>query len=165
MTRSSAREIAIHLAFALGFSDRTADELLEGSLTRENFQHLGEEEPLYSEFPNEKQRRYITELVRGVDAHGPELDGYIAKYAVGWSFSRISRIAAAVMRVAMYEILYLPEVPAGVAINEAVEIAKRYESPETASFINGILGSFLREELPPERAKAPVLEEETEEEA
>ena len=91
-----------------------------------------------------------------MDAHGPELDGYISKYAVGWSFSRISRMAAAVMRVAMYEILYMPEVPAGAAINEAVEGAKRYETPETAAFINGILGSFVRGELPPERAKAPA---------
>ena len=156
MTRSSAREIAVHLAFALGFSNRTADELLAVSLTRENFEQLKEEDPLYNEFPNEKQRRYITELVKGVDAHGPELDGYIAKYAVGWSFSRISRTAAAVMRVAMYEILYMPEIPAGAAINEAVEGAKRYETPETAAFINGILGSFVRGELPPERAKAPA---------
>ena len=60
------------------------------------------------------------------------------------------------MRVAMYEILYMPEVPAGAAINEAVEGAKRYETPETAAFINGILGSFVRGELPPERAKAPA---------
>ena len=146
MTRSNAREIAVHLAFALGFSDRTADELLEVSLTRENFEQLKEEDPLYNEFPNEKQRRYITELVKGVDAHGPELDGYIYKYAVGWCFSRITLMAAAVMRVAMYEILYMPE----------VEGAKRDETPETAAFINGILGSFVRGELPPERAKAPA---------
>ena len=154
MTRTNAREIAVHLAFALGFSDRTADELLESSLTRESFQQLREEDPLYSEFPNEKQRRYITELVRGVDAHGPELDGYIAKYAVGWSFSRISRIAAAVMRVAMYEILYLPQVPDKVAINEAVEIAKKYLESDVVGFINGILGSFIREERSQEQEPA-----------
>ena len=156
MTRTNAREIAVHCSFELGFSNITADELLDAALTREMFALIGEEEPLYAEFPNEKQRRYITELVKGVDAHGPELDGYIAKYAVGWSFSRISRTAAAVMRVAMYEILYMPEIPAGAAINEAVEGAKRYETPETAAFINGILGSFVRGELPPERAKAPA---------
>ena len=147
MTRSSAREIAVHLAFALGFSNRTADELLAVSLTRENFEQLKEEDPLYNEFPNEKQRRYITELVKGVDAHGPELDGYIAKYAVGWSFSRISRTAAAVMRVAMYEILYMPDVPDSVSINEAVELAKRYDTQDAASFINGILGTFVRKEV------------------
>lgn len=156
MTRSNAREIAVHLSFALGFADQEADELLSQALTRENFEQLRGEEPLYGEFPNEKQRTYITDLVRGVHDHGPELDGYISKYAIGWAFSRISRMAASIMRVAMYEILYMPDIPAAAAINEAVEIAKRYESPEAASFINGILGAFVRGELPPERASAPA---------
>ena len=156
MTRSNAREIAVHLAFALGFSDKTADQLLEETLNRETFQQLSEEEPLYQEFPNEKQRQYIQTLVKGVYEHGAELDGYISKYAIGWSFSRISRMAAAVMRVAMYEILYMPDVPPAAAINEAVEVSKHYETQETAAFINGILGAFVRGELPPERASAPA---------
>ena len=156
MIRSNAREIAVHLAFALGFSDKTADQLLEETLNRETFQQLSEEEPLYQEFPNEKQRQYIQTLVKGVYEHGAELDGYISKYAIGWSFSRISRMAAAVMRVAMYEILYMPDVPPATAINEAVEVSKHYETQETAAFINGILGAFVRGELPPERASAPA---------
>lgn len=154
MTRSNAREIAVHLSFALGFSDQTAEELLEDSLSRENFAQLKDEEPLYGEYPNEKQRQYITALVKGVYDHGAELDGYISKYAIGWSFSRISRMTAAVMRVAMYEILYMPDIPAAAAINEAVELARRYDAPEAASFANGILGVFVRGELPPERADA-----------
>lgn len=154
MTRSNAREIAVHLSFALGFSDQTAEELLEDSLSRENFAQLKDEEPLYGEYPNEKQRQYITALVKGVYDHGAELDGYISKYAIGWSFSRISRMTAAVMRVAMYEILYMPDIPAAAATNEAVELARRYDAPEAASFANGILGAFVRGELPPERADA-----------
>ena len=75
MTRSNAREIAVHLSFALGFSDQTAEELLEDSLSRENFAQLKDEEPLYGEYPNEKQRQYITALVKGVYDHGAELDG------------------------------------------------------------------------------------------
>ena len=51
------------------------------------------------------------------------------------------------MRVAMYEILYMPDIPNGASINEAVEIAKKYETPETVKFINGILGSFVRQEI------------------
>ena len=51
------------------------------------------------------------------------------------------------MRVAMFEILYMPDIPHGVAINEAVTIAKKYDAPEVAKFVNGILGSFLREEI------------------
>ena len=57
------------------------------------------------------------------------------------------RMAAAVMRTAMYEVLYMPDVPNAAAINEAVEIAKKYETPETVKFINGILGSFVRQEF------------------
>ena len=75
------------------------------------------------------------------------MDQYIERYAKGWRFERISLVASAIMRVAMYEILYMPDVPHGVAINEAVEIAKKYESPEVVRFINGILGSFLRGEV------------------
>lgn len=155
MTRSNAREIAVHLSFALSFSGQAADELLALSLSRESFARLADEEPLYEEFPNEKQRQYITELVTGAFDHGVELDGYIEKYAIGWSFSRISRAATAIMRVCMYEVLYMPDIPAAAAINAAVELCKHYEAPETASFVNGILGAFVRGELPPERAAAP----------
>ena len=150
MTRSNAREIAVHFAFELGFSTLSADELLEQSLTKESFELLGAEEPLYAEFPNEKQKNYIIDLVRGVFSHGAELDAYIEKYAKGWKFSRIDRVAAAIMRVTMYEILYMPDIPNKVAINEAVEIAKRYENEDVVKFINGILGSFVRAEFPEE---------------
>ena len=152
MTRTNAREIAVHFVFELSFSDLTADELLEEFFNRSYFAKLGEEEPLYAEFPNEKQREYICSLVRGVFEHGAELDGYIAKYSVGWKFSRIGRVAASIMRVAMYEILYMPDVPNAAAINAAVEIAKGYEEMETVKFINGILGSFVRGERIPDPA-------------
>ncbi len=55
-------------------------------------------------------------------------------------------VASAIMRVAMYEILYMPDIPNGASINEAVEIAKKYETPEMVKFMNGILGSFVRQE-------------------
>ena len=90
---------------------------------------------------------YIRKLVEGVGEHGYELDEYISKYAIGWKFQRIPRIAAAIMRVAMFEVLYMPEIPASAAINEAVELAKKYDEPKVASFVNGILGSFVRKEL------------------
>ena len=93
---------------------------------------------------------YITRLVQGVGGHGAELDGYIEKYAKGWRFSRIDRVASAIMRVSMYEILYMPDIPNKAAINEAVEIAKKYLDDEVVKFINGILGSFVRTEVPEE---------------
>lgn len=148
MTRTAAREIAMHMIFELGFGNRSAAQLLEEELTAESFALIGAEEPLYAEFPDEKQEQYIRTVVTGAFEHGPELDDYISRYAVGWSFARIPRVAAAIMRVAMYEVLYMPDIPNGAAINEAVEIAKGYETPEVVSFINGILGTFVRSEFP-----------------
>ena len=75
------------------------------------------------------------------------LDAYIEKYARGWKADRISRTAGAVLRCAMSEILWLPEVPNAAAINEAVELAKKYEDADTVAFINGILGGFVRGEV------------------
>lgn len=157
MTRSNAREIAVHLIYELSFGDGNAQELLDSQLTPERFRELSEEMPLYVQFPNEKQEKYIRELVQGVFSHGPELDDYIGRYAVGWNFARIPRMAAAIMRTAMYEVLYMPDVPNAAAINEAVEIAKSYEPVEVVSFVNGILGSFVRAEFsdtPPKPEKA-----------
>ena len=141
MVRNTAREIAIHLSYELSFTDKTVDELLDERLTADTFATLAEEDAIYAEAPNAKQAEYIRRLVKGVEEHAAELDGYIAKYA------RIPLVASAIMRVAMYEILYMPDIPNGAAINEAVEIAKKYETPETVKFINGILGSFVRQEI------------------
>ena len=116
-------------------------------LSADSFAALAPEHPIYEERPNAKQEEYIRRLVAGVAEHAAELDGDIEKYAKGWRFERISLVASAIMRVAMYEMLYMADIPAGVAINEAVEIAKNYESPEVVRFINGILGSFVRGEL------------------
>lgn len=156
MTRSNAREIAVHLIFSLSFGNQSAQELLDSQLTHERFKELAEDMPLYAQYPNEKQEKYIRELVQGVFFHGPELDDYISRYAVGWSFARIPRMAAAIMRTAMYEVLYMTDVPNAAAINDAVEIAKSYEPQEVVSFINGILGSFVRaefEDTPPKPEK------------
>ena len=101
MNRSTAREIAVHFAFELAFSDESARELLERELTAESFARRALDEPMYGEFPSKGELDYITRLVMGVGGHGAELDGYIAKYAKGWKFSRIDRVAAAIMRVAM----------------------------------------------------------------
>lgn len=147
MVRNTAREIAVHLSYELSFTDKPVEELLDQRLTAESFETLSGEDALYQEAPGPRQAEYIRRLVRGVAEHAPELDGYIAKYAKGWNFARIPLVASAIMRVAMYEILYMPDIPNGAAINEAVEIAKKYETPETVKFINGILGTFVRQEV------------------
>jgi len=148
MTRTTARELAMHCSFSLGFTTQTPEELLLERLNQACFDSWKEEDPLYEEFPDSKQKKYIEELVYGVGNHGPELDEYISRYAVNWKFERIPRTATAIMRVAMYEVLYMPQIPNGAAINEAVEIAKKYEEPKMVSFVNGILGTFVRTEFP-----------------
>ena len=147
MTRNTAREIAMHLAFELSFTDLPIDAFLDHYLSAEKFAELATECEVYAETPNAKQESYIRRLVTGVAEHAVELDIYIEKYAKGWRFERISLVASAIMRVAMFEILYMPDIPNGVAISEAVEITKKYEEPEVAKFVNGILGSFLRAEV------------------
>jgi len=127
-----------------------AGELLSRELTPESFALRGEEEALYAQFPDKPQRAYIEGLVRGVFDHSAELDGYIARHAKGWRFSRIDRVAAAIMRVTMYEILYMPDIPNRAAINEAVEISKKYVDTDVVKFVNGILGAFVRTEFPEE---------------
>ena len=161
MTRNNAREIAVHMIFSLGFSTDSAEEVLDAQLTRSRFAELAEEFPLYEQYPSEKQERYICDLVRGVHSHSYELDDYISRYAKGWSFARIPRMAAAIMRTAMYEVLYMPDVPNAAAINAAVEMTKSYEAQEVVSFVNGILGTFVRSEFaetPPKPEKKQVEE-------
>lgn len=147
MTRSTAREIAMHLSFEIGVNPMPAPELIEVIFDKEYYKSLEQECEIYSDYPNEKQLAYIKHLTLGIGEHAAELDTYIEKYAKGWRVGRISRVAVAIMRLAMFEVMYMPDIPDGAAINEAVELAKKYEEAETVSFINGILGSFLRNEL------------------
>ena len=146
MTRKTAREIAMHLSFATVMNSTDMQEMLADFFNREYYDTLKTEDDIYAEYPDVKQLSYIRHVACGVAEHAAELDGYIEQYSVNWKFERISRVAAAIMRTAMYEILYLPEVPYKVAANEAVELAKLYEGQEIAGFINGILAAFIRSE-------------------
>jgi len=146
MKRTTAREIAVRLCFAVSENPSDPNELLSQTFNEEYYSSLQAEDELYKSKPNRKQLEYISHLVVGISEHSAELDGYIEKYAVGWKFGRISRTAVAIMKVAMFEVLYMPDIPDRASINEAVELAKSYEPPETVSFINGILGSFSRSE-------------------
>ena len=146
MKRAVAREIAVRLCFCISENPSDPNELLSCVFDKEYYSTLGMEDDLYKNSPDAVQHDYISEIVKGVYEHAAELDGYIDKYAVGWKFGRISRTATAIMKTAMFEVLYMPDVPDRAAINEAVELAKRYESPETVSFINGVLGAFARVE-------------------
>ena len=158
MNRIKAREIAVRCSYAQGFSRQSPEEFLETSVNRETFQRWEEEDSLYQDYPDEGNLAYIREVVLGVAAHGPELDQYIARYARNWTFDRIPRTAAAIMRVSMYEILYMDDISAAASINAAVDIAKKYEDEKVVSFVNGILGSFVRAEFP-ETGEKPAGED------
>ena len=145
MTRTTARQLALQLSFAVSAgSDIGPEDFFE----EEYFRALPPEENLFEEVPDDKQKEYILSLVNGVRLHQAELDAIVERYAQGWKIGRISRTALAVLRCALYEILYMPDIPPAASINEAVELAKAYDEPETVSFINGILGSFMRQENP-----------------
>lgn len=88
---------------------------------------------------------FTRELAEGVAAHRAELDALISRHAEGWALERIAPLERNILRVALFEILHREDVPAEVAINEAVELAKRYCGAETPGFVNGILGAALRE--------------------
>ncbi|MDR0915880.1 MAG: transcription antitermination factor NusB [Oscillospiraceae bacterium] len=146
--RVAARELAMRLVFALFENPVDPDILLGDQFDDAFYASLAEEDELYADVPP-SEREYVARVTRGVYEHGAELDGYIEKYAANWEFSRISRTAAAVMRVAMFEVLYMrDEVPPRAAINAAINIAKKYDEADTVAFVNGVLGAYSRSELP-----------------
>lgn len=150
MTRSNAREIAVHLVFGMDYTHASADEALEILLETGYYAGLAAELELYQERPNKKQLAYIRTVADGCMEKASELDEIIGRHAIGWSVSRISRIAKAILRVAIYEILYVDDVPTGVAINEAVRITRGYEDEDVVAFVNGVLGAFARAQQPTE---------------
>lgn len=163
MTRTTARELAIALGFSITASEDFAEDSIDRFFEKEHYKTLREENELFAEYPNAKQMDYIRTLVQLIYDHRIELDAYIERHAQGWKASRISRTAAAVLRCAMCEILYLPEVPDAAAINEAVELAKKYEDADTVAFINGVLGGFVRTVKPAEATEAGEAAEASEE--
>ena len=146
MTRDTARELAVQLVFNISHSDRDPAELIEEFLSEEHYSSLQEEDDLYSESPDKNSAAYSRETALGVSGHLQEIDEIIRKYSASWHITRISGSALAVLRVAVYEILYRSDIPVGAAINSAVEIDKHYDEPETAAFVNGVLGGFVRGE-------------------
>lgn len=151
MTRTKARELAIRLIYAQGASGEQPEDLLGGFFEDEHFESLADEDELFGKKPDKESLGYIRTLVSLCAENREEIDTYIEKYAIGWRTERITRTAAAVLRCALTELLYVEDIPPSAVINEAVELAKNYEEPETVAFINGVLGGFMRGE----RAEAP----------
>lgn len=146
MKRDSAREIAVQIVYGAALTDRDFSEFTEDFLRDEHLASLMTEDELAELYGDkmDSQREYLNAVISAVAENISEIDSQIEKNSRGWSLSRISGTALAVLRVCTAEILYLDDVPDAAAINSAVEIAKGYDDEQTVSFINGVLGAIVR---------------------
>lgn len=147
MKRTTAREIAVQLGFYASASDKPVSKIIDDFFDEEYFATLASEDELFAEYPEKKQKDYIIRLAENMEEYRIQIDKYIEKYAHGWKVERISKTAIAVLRCAICEVMYMDDIPNSAAINEAVELAKGYDEPETVAFINGVLGGFMRGEF------------------
>lgn len=147
MTRKTARDIALQLGFAAAMNDGDISDIIDSFFSEEHYSTLADENVIYSEKPEGAQLDYICRLTTLIHDNKDELDGYIERYAKGWKLERISKTALAVMRCAICEVLYMDDIPNAAAINEAVELDKGYDDPDTVAFVNGVLGGFMRGEI------------------
>ena len=135
MTRREAREAILSVLFSYAYTPEKSASELEAARVRD---FEGREDP------------YIAEAEEGVLSHLSEIDALIDALinasAVGWSLSRISRVSLAILRLACYEMLYRPEIPTLVSLDEAVELSKKYDDENAYSFINGVLNRAMQSE-------------------
>lgn len=136
MTRRNAREIVMQMLYEGNFHDETERERIIYDTIRE----MDQEEKKN----NKAVLSFMESLYFGVYEHLDEIDAVIEKYATNWSFNRIAKVDLSILRLAIYELKYT-DVPQKVAVNEAVEIAKVYSTEKSPKFINGILGSVIKE--------------------
>lgn len=144
MTRGNARELAVHLIYGREFTGEEPEQVVAVRLNKEYYAQLSQENSVYEERPSRAQVAYLDSVVSGVANRQEELNEVIQKFSIGWNVSRISRLTRCILQLAVYEILYVEDVPTGVAISEAVRLSKMYDGDDTGAFVNGILGSFAR---------------------
>ena len=155
MTRGNARELAVHLIYGREFTGEEPEQVVSTRLDKTYYRNLGAENDIYEERPSRVQMQYLDTVVSGVANRADELNEQISKFAIGWNVSRISRLTRCILQLAIFEILYVEDIPTGVAVSEAVRLAKKYDGDDTGSFVNGILGSFARSIATPEAEEVP----------
>lgn len=140
MNRRQIREAALCMIFDYSFhtDDDDGNEQLE--LYLDNFQDK-DAKNISDEL---RQDDYFTKAYFGVISNLEELDAIIASCSKKWSSARISRVSKSILRLALYEIIYMNDIPEQVSVNEAVELAKKFDSDESYTFVNGILGAYIR---------------------
>lgn len=153
MTRADARELAVHLIYGREFTGEEPEHVVSVRLQKEYYAQLAQENDIYSDRPGKNQLNYIDTVVSGVAVRAEELNLEIAQYSIGWDVTRISRLTRAIMQLAIFETLYMDDVPVGVAVSEAVRLAKKYDGDDTGAFVNGILGAFARKQAQKEEDK------------
>ncbi|MCL6581206.1 MAG: transcription antitermination factor NusB [Firmicutes bacterium] len=139
--RRLGREIALRVIFQLDVAGGDPAEAFD-LVTR-----LLAEDPEEADIPppTPDVRQFAQELLTGTIAHLPEIDARLCSYAREWSLERMANVDRNILRLALYEMLYMDDVPVSVSINEAVELAKTYSTPDSGRFINGILGRIAVE--------------------
>ena len=130
MARKQAREAAMSLLYQRIFTEEYNFNLLKNMVEEWDLDN--------NDIP------YIEDILNGCSRHIDEIDNIIRSNSKGWKFDRMSKVDLSILRLSLYEILYRDDIPASVAINEAVELAKKYGGEKTGSFVNGILGTFYR---------------------
>ena len=145
MSRKTARTAAMQMIFEKTSGGQGGEETLKMVYDelRENgvpgIHSIGRSEP------DDEDREYIMRAFEGVLSHLDEIDELIGKTAKGWKLDRMALVDLTILRLAVWEILYDPLVPGNVSISEAMELTERYSDPDDKSFVNGILGTILRE--------------------
>ncbi len=143
MKRSELRETIFKLLFMEQFNSR--EEMPEQVQLYLESLEAGREDAVYDKGPTPEEEAYMQGKYEKIQDLLPGIDQELNRVSEGWKTSRMSKVDLTILRLAVYEMKYDPEVPVGVAINEAVEIAKRFGGEDSASFINGILGKIARE--------------------
>jgi len=126
--RRRSRELAMQALFYMDINNNSSQEMIERFC--ENFSHPP------------KTRAFFLKLVNGVIAARPEIDALIERFSKNWQISRMSFVDRNVIRIAVYEMLFCPDIPSKVTINEAVDVGKKFGSEESGAFINGIIDSI-----------------------
>lgn len=130
-SRRAAREVALNVLYQVDIAKLPPDEALSTAI--ENTKLI------------EEAANFTSELVQGTLANLGEIDKRLVDLSVGWELQRQPAVDRNILRMAIYEILYLDYIPSSVSINEAVELAKKFSTDESGKFINGVLGTLVRE--------------------
>ena len=145
--RRQGRELALKVLYSLYDHDMEIDFILKDFWDNFRFQDdvLGEALEDVTRSVPAHVKAFPETLIKGVVNNLEEIDSTIDQYSTNWALDRMARVDLSLLRLAVFEIQYLPDVPANVAINEAIEIGKRYGTKETPPFINGILDKISQQ--------------------